>query len=170
MLTLGERLGLPLFVTPLLVAAGALAAMGKLHLGLLLLVTTVAASRETRCGTSWDAGRAVHCSGLLCRISFQPDSCVRRSQMALAQHTGRSLLWASGFPGWDTSRCRWPGRRDCRGCAFISYNAAGSILWLAVLLASGYVSVRTVDWLGVCDYGAVGGCGGAGGLGGVGGA
>ena len=41
-LTLGERLGLPLFVTPLLFAAGALAAMGKLHLGLLLVVTTVA--------------------------------------------------------------------------------------------------------------------------------
>ena len=97
--TFAERMGLPLFVTPLLFAAGALAAMGKLHFGWLLLVTSVACLAGD---TLWYElgrwkGRALF--GLLCRVSFQPDSCVRRSEVALEKHTGRSLLWAKWVPG-----------------------------------------------------------------------
>ena len=97
--TLGERLGLPLFVTPLLIAAGALASTGRMHLGLLLLATTAACLAGD---TAWyELGRWKGNSllGLLCRISFQPDSCVRRSQLTLAQQSGRSLLWAKWIPG-----------------------------------------------------------------------
>jgi membrane protein DedA with SNARE-associated domain/rhodanese-related sulfurtransferase len=147
--TLGERLGLPLFVTPLLVAAGALAAMGKLHLGLLLLVTTVGCLVGD---TVWyELGRWKGSSlfGLLCRISFQPDSCVRRSQMALAQHTGRSLLWAKWIPGVGRLAQPLAGAAQLPRLRFQLFNTAGSILWLAVLLATGFVSVRTIDWLGV---------------------
>jgi membrane protein DedA with SNARE-associated domain/rhodanese-related sulfurtransferase len=147
--TLGERLGLPLFVTPLLVAAGALAAMGKLHLGLLLLVTTVGCLAGD---TVWyELGRWKGSSlfGLLCRISFQPDSCVRRSQLALSQHTGRSLLWAKWIPGVGRLAQPLAGAAQLRRTRFHLLNAAGSILWLAVLLAAGFVSVRTIDWLGV---------------------
>jgi membrane protein DedA with SNARE-associated domain/rhodanese-related sulfurtransferase len=148
-LTLGERLGLPLFVTPLLFAAGALAAMGKLHLGLLLLVTTVACLAGD---TVWyELGRWKGSSlfGLLCRISFQPDSCVRRSQLALEKHTGLSLLWAKWIPGVGRLALPLAGAARVPRARFHFYNAAGSIVWLAVLLAGGYLSMRTIDWLGM---------------------
>src|SRR5450755_2848758 len=77
--TLGERLGLPLFVTPLLFAAGALAAMGKLHFGLLLLVTTLACLAGDTVWYELGRWKGSTLFGLLCRISFQPDTCVRRS-------------------------------------------------------------------------------------------
>jgi membrane protein DedA with SNARE-associated domain/rhodanese-related sulfurtransferase len=147
--TLGERLGLPLFVTPILVAAGALAAMGKLNIGLLLLVTTVACLAGD---TVWyELGRWKGSSlfGLLCRISFQPDSCVRRSQIALEKHTGLSLLWAKWIPGVSHLALPLAGAARVPRGRFHSYNAAGSIVWLAVLLAGGYLSMRTVDWLGL---------------------
>lgn len=148
-MTLGERLGLPLFVTPLLVAAGALAAMGKAHLGLLLLVTTIACLAGD---TVWyELGRWKGSSlfGLLCRISFQPDSCVRRSELALSKHTGRSLLWAKWVPGVGRLAQPLAGAARVPRLRFQLYNAAGSIAWLAALLAAGYLSMRTIDWLGV---------------------
>jgi len=148
-LTLGERLGLPLFVTPLLFAAGALAAMGTMNLGLLLLVSTVACLAGD---TLWyELGRWKGSSlfGLLCRISFQPDSCVRRSQLALDKHTGVSLLWAKWVPGVGRLALPLAGAAKVSRGRFHFYNAVGSISWLAVLLIGGYLSMRTIDWLGL---------------------
>jgi membrane protein DedA with SNARE-associated domain/rhodanese-related sulfurtransferase len=147
--TLAERLGLPLFVTPLLVAAGALAAMGKLHFGLLLLVTSIACLAGD---TAWyELGRwkGSKLLGLLCRISFQPDSCVRRTELALARHTGGSLLWAKWLPGISHLALPLAGAARISRPRFHLFNGAGSIAWLAALLAAGYLSMLTIDWLGV---------------------
>lgn len=149
LVTLGERLGLPLFVTPLLVAAGALAAMGKLHFGALLLATTAACLAGD---TAWyELGRwkGSQLLGLLCRISFQPDSCVRRTELALARHTASSLLWAKWLPGVAHLALPLAGAARISRLRFHLYNAAGSIVWLAALLAAGYLSMLTIDWLGV---------------------
>jgi membrane protein DedA with SNARE-associated domain/rhodanese-related sulfurtransferase len=147
--TFGERLGLPLFVTPLLVAAGALAAMGKLNVGVLLMVTTVACLAGDTVWYELGRWKGSALFGLLCRISFQPDSCVRRSQLALEKHTGLSLLWAKWIPGVAHLAVPLAGAARVPRARFHLYNAAGSIVWLAVLLAGGYLSMRTVDWLGL---------------------
>ena len=149
LLTLGERLGLPLFVTPLLFASGALAAMGDMHIGVLLLVTTVACLAGDTVWYELGRWKGSELFGLLCRISFQPDSCVRRSQMALEKHTGLSLLWAKWIPGVAHLALPLAGAARVPRLRFHLYNAAGSILWLAVLLSGGYLSMRTVDWLGL---------------------
>jgi membrane protein DedA with SNARE-associated domain/rhodanese-related sulfurtransferase len=148
-LTLGERLGLPLFVTPLLIASGALAAMGKLHPGVLLLVTTVACLAGDTVWYELGRWKGSALFGLLCKISFQPDSCVRRSEMALEKHTGRSLLWAKWIPGVGHLALPLAGAAQVPRLRFHVYNAVGSILWLAVLLGGGYLSMRTIDWLGL---------------------
>ena len=147
--TLGERLGLPLFVTPLLIAAGALAAMGKLHFGLLLLVTSIACLAGD---TAWyELGRwkGIKLFGLLCRISLQPDSCVRRTELALSRHTASSLLWAKWLPGIAHLVLPVAGAAGISRPRFHLYNSAGSIAWLVALLAAGYLSMLTIDWLGV---------------------
>ena len=46
-------------------------------------------------------------------------------------------------------RCRWPEAARLPRARFHLLNAVGSILWLAVLLTIGYVSMLTIDWLGV---------------------
>jgi membrane protein DedA with SNARE-associated domain/rhodanese-related sulfurtransferase len=148
-LTLGERLGLPLFVTPLLFAAGALAAMGKLHLGLLLVVTTVACLVGDTVWYELGRWKGNALFGLLCRISFQPDSCVQRSKLALEKHTGVSLLWAKWIPGVGRLALPLAGAARVPRARFHFYNAVGSIVWLAGLLAGGYLSMRTIDWLGL---------------------
>ena len=147
--TLGERLGLPLFVTPLLIAAGALSAMGEMHFGLLFFATTVACLAGDTVWYELGRWKGGSLFGLLCRFSLQPDSCVRRSQLVLAQHTGRSLLWAKWVPGVAHLAVPLAGAARLPRARFHLYNAAGSIVWLAVLLTGGYVSMLTIDWLGL---------------------
>lgn len=146
--TFAERIGLPLFVTPLLVAAGALAAMGKLHFGLLLAASTVACIAGDTVWYELGRWRGSALLGLLCRISFQPDSCVRRSETVLERNTGRSLLWAKWVPGVSHLALPLAGAARLPRSRFHLYNALGSIAWLAALLAGGYVSMLTIDWLG----------------------
>ncbi len=147
--TLGERLGLPLFVTPLLFAAGALSAMGHMHFGLLLVVTTVACLLGDTVWYELGRWKGGALFGLLCRIALQPDSCVRRSELALEKHTGTSLLWAKWLPGVAHLAVPMAGAARIPRGRFHLYNAAGSIAWLAILLTGGYLSMRTVDWLGL---------------------
>jgi membrane protein DedA with SNARE-associated domain/rhodanese-related sulfurtransferase len=147
--TFAERIGLPLFVTPLLFAAGALAAMGKMQLGLLLLVTTVACLAGDTVWYELGRWKGSKLFGLLCRISFQPDSCVRRSQLALEKHTGLSLLWAKWIPGVAHLALPLAGAAKLSRVRFHIFNTIGSVVWLTVLLTGGYLSMRTVDWLGL---------------------
>ena len=147
--TFAERIGLPLFVTPLLFAAGALAAMGKLDFGLLLLVTTVACLAGDTLWYELGRWKGSALFGLLCRISFQPDSCVRRSELALERNTGRSLLWVKWIPGVGHLAVPLAGAARVPRARFHFYNAVGSVAWLSLLLAAGYLSMRTIDWLGL---------------------
>src|SRR4029453_15032497 len=73
-----EQMGLPIPAIPLLVAAGALAGSGKMDLALtvsLALVAVILADLFWYSLGRYHGGRILK---LLCRISLEPDSCVRR--------------------------------------------------------------------------------------------
>jgi rhodanese-related sulfurtransferase len=69
--------------------------------------------------------------------------------MALEKHTGLSLLWAKWIPGVAHLALPLAGAARVPRARFHFYNAAGSVVWLAALLAGGYLSMRTIDWLGI---------------------
>jgi membrane protein DedA with SNARE-associated domain/rhodanese-related sulfurtransferase len=123
--------------------------MGKLHMGLLLLVTTMACLAGDTVWYELGRWKGNALFGLLCRMSFQPDSCVRRSELALEKHTGISLLWAKWIPGVAHIALPLAGAARVPRLRFHLYNAIGSILWLSALLAGGYLSMLTIDWLGL---------------------
>ncbi len=97
-----EQMGLPLPVVPLLLAAGALAATGQFNLvtgfGLTVLACLIA-------DTVWfylGRYRGQRVLGLLCRISLEPDSCVRRTQNVFTRYGLRGLLVSKFVPGLST--------------------------------------------------------------------
>jgi rhodanese-related sulfurtransferase len=67
----------------------------------------------------------------------------------LGKHTGLSLLWAKWIPGVSHLALPLAGAAKVPRMRFHVYNAAGSVAWLVVLLAGGYLSMRTIDWLGL---------------------
>src|SRR6476620_5615448 len=75
-----EQLGIPLPATPWLLAAGALAAMGKLNLFAVLITATVGSILADAIWFHLGRYYGARVLSLLCRISLEPDSCVRRTQ------------------------------------------------------------------------------------------
>src|SRR4029077_13110789 len=75
-----EQLGLPLPAAPWLLAAGALAAIGKFSFASGLAVTILACLIADSLWFYLGRYHGNRIVGLLCRISLEPDSCVRRTQ------------------------------------------------------------------------------------------
>jgi len=88
-----ERIGAPLLFSPVLVAAGALTAAGQMRFDLALWLALAACVAGD--ALWYELGRKKGDSVLstLCRISFEPDSCVRRSKVFFAKSSNRTLLF-----------------------------------------------------------------------------
>jgi len=142
MAALLERLGLPLLVTPLMVAAGAVAGLGQLSLLMLVVVTVIAS--EIGDLVWFELGRQNGSSvlRLLCKISLEPDSCVRRSEDAFARHTTSSLIYSKFVPGVGRLAGPVAGMSGMGRGRFLLFNGIGSLLWAAVFALVGYIPTR----------------------------
>src|SRR5919198_5143442 len=87
-----EQIGLPIPAVPFLLAAGALAGTGRLSVVMILLAAGLASLLSDTIWYWIGRVRGARVLGLLCRISLEPDSCVRRTQQTFSVHGARSLL------------------------------------------------------------------------------
>jgi membrane protein DedA with SNARE-associated domain len=105
-----EQFGVPLPATPVLLAAGALSVDGPIHFGL-ALAAGVAASLIS--DSSWFLIGRRHghlVLRLLCKLSFEPTTWVRRTQDSFGRRRGVMLAFANLFPVWPRWRRRSPGK------------------------------------------------------------
>jgi membrane protein DedA with SNARE-associated domain len=140
-----EQLGLPVPATPFLLGAGALAGMGQLSFGAAL---GLAVSACLASDLAWyEAGRRRGGSilRLLCRISLEPDSCVRRTEDTFARYGVRTLLVAKFVPGLNTVATPLAGIVGIRLPVFVPYAIAGGTLWTGTFLLLGYVFRHQLD-------------------------
>ena len=134
-----EQLGLPIPAAPLLIAAGALARAGKMNLTFALTVTFVAVILADLFWYSLGRYRGGRILKLLCRISLEPDSCVRRTENLFIRHGVRSLLVAKFIPGLNTAApslagvFRMPVRR------FLIFDSLGGFLWVVTVTTLGLI-------------------------------
>lgn len=136
---LGEQIGLPIPAAAILLAAGALAGFGELSLTLVILLATAAAVSGDLLwyGLGRVRGRAV--LNLVCRVSLEPDSCVRRAQDALCRHGSRLLLAAKFVPGLSTVAPPLYAVFGMSVTRFLVWDAAGSLLWVGAWSGAGYL-------------------------------
>src|SRR5579872_4013315 len=134
---LGEQAGLPIPSVPLLIAAGNLSGIGSLNLFLILLLGVVACLFAD---TAWFllgrrySGRVLK---FLCRISLEPDSCVRRTDDRISKHGARLLLFAKFIPGLNTVAVPIAGRSGIPLRSFLIYDTLGSTLWVVAFTIVG---------------------------------
>jgi membrane protein DedA with SNARE-associated domain/rhodanese-related sulfurtransferase len=149
------QLGIPLPATPVLLAAGALSAEHELSFGLALLsglgASLVADSAWFLVGRRY--GRAV--LGLLCKMSIEPTTCVRKTQDSYGRHHGSTLLIAKFVPGLSLLASPVAAQRGMSYGSFLLFDGAGAILWVGILLAAGRTfgvlllrDPRLLDWAG----------------------
>ena len=134
-----EQIGLPIPAVPVLLAMGAL--IGRGHFGLMPCLF-VAAFAATLSDYVWYElgrrhGRAI--VNLVCRISLEPDTCVRRTTRAFARLGLRSLLVAKFIPGLSTAAPPLAGVTGKSARRFLLADLAGSLLWAGAFLGLGFV-------------------------------
>lgn len=124
-----EQMGLPLPVVPLLLAVGALSATGQfsplLGVGITLLACLIA-------DTIWfylGRHRGHRVLGFLCRISLEPDSCVRRTQNVYTRYGLRGVVVAKFVPGLSTVAPPLAGMSGVNAGRFLFADGLGSLLY-----------------------------------------
>jgi membrane protein DedA with SNARE-associated domain len=136
---LAEQLGLPIPSLPLLLAAGALAGAGKLSAGMAVALALTASTISDVLWYELGRRRGGKILALLCRISLEPDSCVRRTEDAFQNHSSRSLLLAKFVPGLNTAAPPMAGMTGMRWPRFVILDALGALLWAGGAVLVGYL-------------------------------
>jgi membrane protein DedA with SNARE-associated domain len=134
-----EQLGLPIPSMPLLLAAGALAGSGRLSLIGSIFCVTVAAVTADSIWYQLGRRKGIKVLQVLCRISLEPDSCVRRTEGIFAQQGARSLLLAKFLPGLSTVAPPLAGIFHMRRRRFLLFDVLGTLLWGGAFLVTGYL-------------------------------
>ena len=134
-----EQGGLPIPSIPLLLAAGALAGTGRLNLMTALLCCLVAALAADTIWYRLGKRNGIKVLQLLCRISLEPDSCVRRTEGLFEKQGARSLLFAKFLPGLNTVATPLAGIFHMKFRKFLLFDALGSLLWAGSFLLMGFI-------------------------------
>jgi membrane protein DedA with SNARE-associated domain len=150
-----EQMGLPIPAAPLLIAAGALARAGKINLTFAVGLAFVAVILADLFWYSLGRYRGGRILKLLCRISLEPDSCVRRTENLFVRRGVHALLVAKFVPGLNTAApslagiFRMPLRR------FMIFDSLGALFWVVTVTSLGLlfseqleeIALRWGGWL-----------------------
>jgi len=139
-----ERTGFPLLLSPVLVGAGALAATGAMRFDLALWLALAACVAGDTLWFELGQKRGSSVLSTLCRISLEPESCVRRSKSFFEKGAVRTLLFSKWLPGLSHVIPAVAGLSGIERRRFFVLNVAGSALWIFVLMLAGYLPVERI--------------------------
>jgi len=132
-----EQTGLPLPSAPWLLAGGALIGIGKMNW---LAALAAAATGSLLADMIWFyIGRYYgnRVLNLLCRISLEPDTCVRRTQAIFARNGLRGIVIAKFIPGLSTLAPPMAGSAGMRATRFFIYDGLGSLIYCGCFIVIG---------------------------------
>jgi membrane protein DedA with SNARE-associated domain len=143
-----NQFGVPFPASPWLLAAGALARGGYLN-GWVMLGLAMAASLFAHV-VWYEAGRrsGAKILRLVCRVSLEPDLCVRKTENLFAARGPKALVLAHFIPGLVTVAQPLAGTLRMPRPRFVGYNLAGSLLWAGGFMGLGFVFSRQLAAVG----------------------
>lgn len=142
-----EQLGIPLPAAPILIAAGVLSAAGHLSFANALMLGVagcfIGDTGWYSVGKKWGAPVL----GVLCKISLEPETCVRRSSELIARHGNRILLVAKFIPGISAVAVPVAANSGASLASFFFYDVLGSLLYVGAYLSLGHLVGGRIDKL-----------------------
>ncbi len=122
-LVVAEQFGIPLPAVPALLGFGALVAHGRGRIPVMLGTLAIVALTVDFAWYEFGRRRGARVLTGLCRLSVEPDFCVRRAQNVFARFGASAMLVAKFVPGLTT----------------IVPPLAGVLLWAGLWIGVGYV-------------------------------
>jgi membrane protein DedA with SNARE-associated domain len=136
-----ERVGLPLLFAPVLVAAGALAAAGQMQFDVGFWIALLTCILGDALWYEIGRRRGDSVLSMLCRISLERESCVRRSKTLLGKGAIRTVLLSKWLPGLSHVVPAVAGLTGVPRQRFFLVNAGGSAIWTLAMMLAGWVPV-----------------------------
>jgi membrane protein DedA with SNARE-associated domain len=151
-----EQSGIPLPVAPLLCAAGALIHAGRLHLVPTLLSCVVAAVAADTIWFKLVRHRGSQILRFVCRLSFEPNSCARRTEKASQKYGMSSVLISKFLPGLNMIAVPMAGYSKSSYVRFAVYDFTGALIWSGAYIALGCLFSGQLETM-VCLISRIGG-------------
>ena len=142
---LAEQAGIPLPSLPLLLTAGALSAEGKISFHILLLLTFFGAFLSDLMWFELGRRQGGRILSLLCRISLEPDSCVKNTENLFMRRGANSLLVSKFLPGLNTVAQPMAGIVRLSWVRFLAYDVCGTLFWATSILLIGRMFHHQVE-------------------------
>jgi membrane protein DedA with SNARE-associated domain len=144
-LVVAEQVGIPLPAVPALLAVGALAAQGRVSLALVIGAIAVVALSVDLVWHELGRRRGARVLTGLCRLTLEPDVCVRRTENLFLRHGVRALLVSKFLPGLTTVMPPLAGIFGVSRLRFVLYDLAGIVLWAGLWSSLGYAFSETIE-------------------------
>lgn len=142
---LAERLGIPIPATPPLIAAGILIEMEHMQFAHAVLIAFLAVMLSDFLWFFIGRYRGSQILMFLCRISFEPDACVRGTKNLFEKYGSASLLFVKFIPGLSNLMVPVVGIIRMPLQTFIAFDIIGSLIWVVSFIGVGYFFSREID-------------------------
>lgn len=136
---LAEQGALPIPSVPLLVAVGALIRTGSLYAWAAMACCLAGALAADLVWFYFGRTRGKRVLRLICRVSLEPDSCVRQTENAYIKYGLNTLLFAKFVPGLNAVAAPLAGNSGVGVARFLATDSLGTLLWSGAYLAIGYL-------------------------------
>jgi membrane protein DedA with SNARE-associated domain/rhodanese-related sulfurtransferase len=140
-----DQIGVPLPAAPWLLAAGALAAVGKMNWALVLTAATFSSLLADMIWFYFGRSYGHRVLNFLCRISLEPDSCVRRTQDIFTRNGMRGVVAAKFIPGLSTLAPPMAGSSGVSAPRFLIFDGLASLLYGGCFILVGALFSRQLE-------------------------
>jgi membrane protein DedA with SNARE-associated domain/rhodanese-related sulfurtransferase len=140
-----EQMGVPLPAAPWLLAAGALSVTGKPHWSVALMAGACGSLLADFIWFYLGRYGGQRILNLLCRISLEPDSCVRRTQDLFTKYGMKGVMAAKFIPGLSTLAPPMAGNSGMKAPRFFFFDGLGSLFYTGSFVLIGALFSRQLD-------------------------
>ena len=136
---LAEQAALPIPSLPLLLVSGALARTGQLKLSSVVISALAACLIADNIWFQLGRHYSARALPFICKMSLEPDSCVRRTENIFVKYGLRSLLLSKFIPGLNVVAAPLAGGSGANFTRFLVFDSLGALLWIASYVFAGYI-------------------------------
>src|SRR5258707_4416350 len=140
-----EQAGLPVASVPVLLGIGALSAEGRFSVVSALLLSLLASLTADIVWYELGRRRGYGVLRVLCRISMEPESCVKRTTGAFQRHGAGTLVAAKFIPGFGAVATPMAGLLQMSPGRFLLLDGVGVTLWAGLYLALGVIFGKQLE-------------------------
>lgn len=143
-----DQLGLPVPSVPVLLAMGALSGSGEFSLAVAFPLAVAGCLVGDLSWYELGRRRGRRILKFLCRISLEPDFCIRRAEDLFSRRGPSVLLFSKFVPGLSLVAPPLSAMFRMRVRRFLAWDAAGSLIWAGAFIGAGFLFQTQIEQVG----------------------